>query len=168
MKQYRKLVIFFASAAAIVLVVFLARTLLSPMSAMIAKERDKLARSLDRNRAGKDPAYAREMEEALQRMDYRLALAYNREEKPDKAIEVLRKLIDGEEAKEKSGIQRHSRSFFDEARWFEALAESCELKNDAVGAGAARKSRGELTAKGEELAKQETRGEGTSVRLKAD
>lgn len=167
MKQYRKLVIFFVAAAAIVLLVVLARTLLSPMSAMIAKERDALSRGVDRDRAAKDPAYAREMEETLQRMEYRLALAYNREEKPDKAIDVLRKLIDSVEAKDKSGVSRNSRSLFDEARWYEALAESYELKKDPAGAGMARKDRRNLLTKGEELAKQEARREGTSVR-KAD
>jgi hypothetical protein len=168
MKPYRKLAVLFAVAATVVIAVYLARTALAPMSAMIAKERNNLARSVDQDRALRDPAYTHAVEEKLHILGYRLAMAYNAENKPDKAIEVLRKLIDDERAREKIGAQRNSRSYLNESRYYEAMAESYELKEDENNANRARHERIKLLSKASELRKQENREEGRTVRSDVD
>lgn len=168
MKRYLRPVIFFAIAAAIILGVYLSQTALAPMSSMIAKERSGLARSRDEVRAGKDPAYARSIEEKLHILGYRLAMAYNAENKPDKAIAVLQQLIDEERAKEKSGVQRNSRSYLNEARYYEAMAESYDLKKDENSANMARNDRIKLLGKASEMRKQESKEEGRTMRSDVD
>lgn len=79
MKRYLRLSIFFAVAAAAVSAAYLVRVASSPMSSIIAKQRDGLFLSRDKGRAENDPAYARELEERLRFLDYRRALALNAE-----------------------------------------------------------------------------------------
>ncbi len=166
MKRYGKLVIVFASAALIVLVAYLAREASTPLSGIIAKERNALYRSRDINRTQDDPRYARELEERLRFLDYRMALAYNAENKPAAAIKVLEKLISGE--REKSDVQRNSRSYLNEARYYEALVESYELEKDEETENQMRHERIKALSKASELRKQESRGEGRSVETNPD
>lgn len=168
MKRYVKLAVFFAAAGLVVLAVYLAREASAPLSAIMVQERNKLSRSYDKDLAGKDPVHARELEEKLRFLDYRLAMAYNAENKPEAAIAVLQQLIDGECAKEKSGVPRNSRSYLNEARYYEAMAESYDLKKDEESANQARHERIKLLGKASELRKQENREEGRTVRPDAD
>ncbi len=167
MKASLKIAALFIFAGAVVLVLFLLREASKPESVIIADERKKLADSIDKNRAGNDPIYARNIEEKLQFLDYRQAIAYNSENKPDEAIAVLKSLISNEEAKSQRGITRRSRSYANEARYYEALATSFELKHDENGAKTAVLKRDELLAKAAELRKREELEEGRSVGLNA-
>ncbi len=167
MKTYLKTAAVLVIAGVIVLILFLMKEASSPESAIIGGERKKLADSIDKNRAENDPIYARQVEEKLQFLDYRQAIAYNSENKPDKAIAVLKSLISNEEAKPQRGITRRSRSYANEARYYEALAASFELKHDDDGAKKATRNREELLAKASELRKREEREEGRSVGLNA-
>lgn len=168
MKRYMKLAVFFSAAVLVVLAVYLAREASAPLSAIMVQERNKLSRLYDKNLAEKDPVHAHELEEKLRFLDYRLALAYNAENEPDAAIEVLQKLIDDERAKEKSGAQRNSRSYLNEARYYEAMAESYELKKDENNANTARHERIKLLGKASELRKQKNREEGRTMRSDSD
>ncbi len=167
MKASLKIAALLIVAAAVVLVLFLLKEASKPESAIIAVERKKLADAIDKNRAEHDPVYARTVEEKLQFLDYRRAIACNSENKPDAAIAVLKSLISNEEAKSQHGITRRFRSYANEARYYEALAASFELKHDENGAKTAALKREELLAKASELRKREEREEGRSVGLNA-
>ncbi len=153
--------------AGVVVLVLVLKEASKPESVIIAGERKKFADSIDKNRAGNEPIYARNIEEKLQFLDYRLAIAYNSENKPNEAIAVLKSLISNEEAKSQRGITRRSRSYANEARYYEALTASFELKHDEDGAKTAALKREELLTKASELRKREEREEGRSVGLNA-
>ncbi len=163
MKTFFRLLIVFVIAAVVAVVIQAVKRASEPQSAIIAQERNKLSGSIDKSRAEKDPAYAREMGDKLRFLDYRTALAYNSENKPDEAIAILQKLINGEQARGAGGGQRYSRSYFDEARYYDAIKESYELKNDAVAAQNAAEMRKKLLAQGEELSRREAQEEGESL-----
>jgi hypothetical protein len=167
MKLYLKIAALFITAGVIIIVLLLIKEASKSESAIILGERKKLADSMDKNRAEKDPVYSRTMEDKLRFLDYRLAVAYNAENKPDEAIAVLRTLISSEEAKGQRGLPRRSRSYANEARYYEALIESFEIKKDEVGVEKAVQEREELLAKASELKKREEREEGHSVGLNA-
>ncbi len=163
MKQYLKIAALIVSAGAVVLFLLLIREASKSESAIILDERKKLADSMDRNRAATDPIYSRTMETKLQFLDFRLAVAYNTENKPDEAIAVLRTLISGEEATEHGGVPRRSRSYIREARYYETLIESFRIKNDEAGIRKAEQVREELLEKASELEHREEREEGRSL-----
>ncbi|MGE5173591.1 MAG: hypothetical protein ACM3MD_07160 [Betaproteobacteria bacterium] len=167
MKAYLRTAAVLVIAGVIVLVLFLMKEASKPESVIIGEERKKLADSIDKNRAENDPIYARSVEEKLQFLDYRQAIAYNSENKPDEAIAVLKTLISTEQAKSQRGITRRSRSYANEARYYEALGTSFELKHDEDNAKKAAQNREELLAKASELRKREEREEGRSVGLTA-
>jgi hypothetical protein len=115
----------------------------------------------------KDPLYAGELKDRLRFLDYRLAVTYNAENKPDMAIDVLKQLIKEEEAKGK-GTPRRSRSYLDEARYYETLKESYDLKHDEANAEKAMAFRNELMAKAGERKKLESKEEGKHVGSSTD
>lgn len=163
MKTYWRIAVFFIAVVAVLLGLLLFRQAVKPESAIIAGERNKFAASQEKQRMETDPAYASEFQSTLRFLDYRLAVAYNKEKKPDDAIAVLEKLVSGEEAKDKSGALRSSRSYLDEVQYYETLEESYLLKNDQKGAENARQRRTALMAKAEAAKKRENREEGTSA-----
>jgi hypothetical protein len=151
----------------IVFALFLLKEASKPESSIIAAERDNLARFLDKDRAQKDENYIRDLKDKQQFLGYRLALAYTAENKPDEAVAVLDKMIRDEEAKTPGGRPRRSRSYFDEARYYEALVRAYELKKDDAGAQKAARIHDELLARALEQKRQEERGEGKSVGMNA-
>ncbi len=165
MKFYLKIAAFLITAGVVVFLVLMMKEASKSESLIIADERKKLADSIDKNRAEKDPVYARDVEEKLRFLDYRLAIAFNAEKRPDQAIAVLNKLISSEEAKSKHGLPRRARSYYNEAEYYEALIESLEIKKDEVGVQEAEQNRDELQRKALELKKLEERAEGRSVGL---
>lgn len=167
MKTYLKIALLVFAVVAIAFVLFIMKEASKPESSIIAGERDRLARSLDKDRAKKDEDYSRDLEHKLQFLGYRLALAYIGENKADEAIAVLDKMIQDEEAKSRSGRPRRSRSYFDEANYYDALIEAYQLKRDDARAIEAARTHDELMARAWELKRQEERGEGRSVGLNA-
>ncbi len=166
MKFYLKMSALLITAGVVVFLVLMMKEASKSESVIIAGERKKLADSIDMNRAGMDPVYSRSIEEKLRFLDYRLAIALNAENKPGEAIVVLKKLISSEEAKSQRGLlPRRSRSYFNEAEYYEALIESLEIKKDDAGVKEAVRTRDELLRKASELKKQEEREEGRSVGL---
>ncbi len=168
MKIYLRLLILFAAAAAVLFVVYLVRQAKAPQSAIIARERNRVYSSRETDRMKNDPLYASKLQEQLALLDYRLAVAYNTENDPDKAIAVLQRLIAEEEAGETSGIPRRSRSYMLEADYYEALKESYELKHDAADVNKALDRYAELRTKASELRRLESRAEGRSMGSPAD
>lgn len=167
MKPYLRIIALFVAVAALMLLFTMFRRATAPESAIIGKERSRVAASLDKGRMEKDPVYAAEMRKKLRFLDYTIAVAYNKENKPDQAISALQQLI-SDEAANKSALPRRSRSYRDEARYYEALQQSYALKRDDAGAERANQRRLEATARAEETRKKEQREEGTSVGNRAE
>ncbi len=168
MKRYMRLIVFFIVAVAILFFIYVVKQTSAPESVIIAKERDQIYASRDKSRLEKDPPYARELQDKLQFLGFRLALAYNAENRPDEAITVLKQLISDEEEKGKTGILRRSRSYLNEAQYYGALKESYDLKHDEENAQKAAKSREDLLARATDLRIRENREEGKSVGLHAE
>jgi hypothetical protein len=167
MKTPLKITALFFVVAVIAFALFLMKEASKPESSIIAAERDKLSRSLDKDRDQKDENYVRDLKNKQQFLSYRLALAYTAENKPDQAVAVLDKMIRDEEAKTPGGRPRRSRSYFDEARYYDALIRVYELKKDDTGAQKAARIHDELMSRALEQKKQEERGEGKSVGMNA-
>jgi len=163
MKLYLKIAALIITTGGVVLFLLLLREASKPESVIILDERKKLADSMDKNRAEKDAIYSRTMETKLQFLDYRLAVAYNAESKPDEAIAVLRTLISSEEAKGQGGLPRRSRSYDNEAQYYETLIESFKIKKDEASVKKAEQEREELLQKASELEHREEREEGRSI-----
>ncbi len=168
MKTYLRLTILIAVSAAILLAVYLVRQAAVPQSAIIAKEKNRLYASRDKKRMADDPVYAGELEDKLALMDYWMAVAYNDENKPDKAIAILQRLISKEEAGEKSGMPRRSRSYMHEANYYEALKESFELKHEVAEVNRALDRYTQLKIKAAELKRLESREDGKYVGTPSD
>ena len=168
MKIYLRLTILVAVFAAILLAVYLVRQAAVPQSAIIAKERNTLYASRDKERMANDPIYAGELEDKLALLDYWMAVAYNGENKPDQAIAILQRLINDEEARGKGGMPRRSRSYMHEANYYEALKGSFELKQEAAEVNKALDRYTQLKIKAAELKKLESREDGKSVGSPAD
>ncbi len=168
MKTYVRIAILFAVVGALALVVQAARLAAAPQSSIIAKGRDKLFSSRDADRMKTDGAYAHEIEQKLQILDYRIAMALNSENKPDEAIAILSRLIAHEAAREQKGVRRSSQSYMHEAHWYEALQVSYGLKRDDAGAAKAKDQRFKLMMRAGEARKIEHRGEGRHVGQAAD
>jgi len=168
MKAYLRLIVFFAVAAAAALAFYVARQATEPQSAIIARESSKFYASRDQNRMKSDPIYAGEVREKTAFLDYRRALAFNAENRPDKAIEILQRLIREEEAKGNGGIPRRSRSYMKEADYYEALKEAFELKNDPAEVNRALDQYARLRTKALELRRLESTEDGRLVGRPAD
>jgi len=108
----------------------------------------------------KDPAYALGLQDKLRFLDYSQANAYNAENKPDEAIAILERLIRDEEAKGQQGAPRRSRSYLNEARYYEALEASFDTKHDEAGVKKAKERRLFLMGRAAEVEKQESSEEG--------
>ncbi len=168
MKTYVRIVLFVAVASAVVLAFHAARRATEPQSAVIDREIDSFSASRDKDRMQRDPIYAAQVREKKALLDYRLAVAYNRENKPDKAIEILHRLIREEESTEKSGIPRRSRSYMKEADYYEALKESYELKKEPSEVNRALDRYAQLRTKAMELRRLESSEDGRHVGRPAD
>src|SRR5512142_2505209 len=103
MKTYLKIALLVFAVVAVAFALFIMKEASKPESSIIAGERDRLARSVDEDCAKKDEDYSRDLENELQFLGYRLALAYIAENKADEAIAVLDKMIQDEEAMSRSG-----------------------------------------------------------------
>jgi predicted Zn-dependent protease len=168
MKTYLRLTILVAVSAAIVFAVYLVRQATVPQSVIIAKERNRLYSSRDKKRMAGDPVYAGDLDDKLALLDYWMAAAYNDENKPDKAIAILQRLINDEEAREKGGISRRSRSYMHEANYYEALKESFELKHEVAEVNKSLDRYTQLKIKAAELKRLESREDGKYVGSPAD
>jgi len=168
MKTYLRLTILVAVSAAILLAVYLVRQATVPQSVIIAKERNRLYASRDKKRMANDPVYAGELEDKLALLDYWMAVAYNDENKPDKAIAILQRLINDEEAREKGGIPRRSRSYMHEANYYEVLKESFELKHEVAEVNRSLDRYTQLKIKAAELRRLERREDGKYVGTPSD
>lgn len=163
MKTYLRIAVLSVVAAAVLFTAYLVRQASAPQSAIVAMERYKVYASRDKGRMESDRLYALDIQEKLDFLDYRLAVACNEEDKPDEAITVLQKLINNEEAKGKNGAPRRARSYLNEARYYEALKESYDLKHDEAGGKTAAEKRAELMTMAAEAGKRESSEEGKSV-----
>jgi hypothetical protein len=168
MRKYARLIVFFIVAVSILFFIYMVKQTTTPESVIITKERDEIYASRDKSRLEKDPLYARELQDKLQFLGYRLAVAYNAENRPDESIALLQRLISDEEVKGKTGILRRSRSYLNEAQYYEVLKESYDLKHDEDNAQKAAKNREDLLSRAAELRIRESRGEGKSVGLHAE
>jgi hypothetical protein len=169
MRRYMQLIVFFIGAVAVLfLIIFVVKQTSAPESMIIAKERDRIYSSRDKTRVEKDPLYVRELQDKLQFLDYRLAVAYNAENKPDEAISVIQRLINDEEAKGKTGTMRRSRSYLNEALYYEELKKSYDLKHEEDNAQKSIRSRENLLERAAEMRLLESREEGKSVGLHAE
>jgi len=165
MKQYLRIVVLFVVAVVLLLVFTVFRKASAPESSIIAGEKKKIEASLDKNRT-KDPIYAAGVQEKLRLLDYRIAVAYNKENKPDDAITVLQKLIAQEESK--SAGARRSASYEKEANYYEALQAAYALKHDDAGAERANDRRRQAAARAEEAKKKERLEDGRSVGINGE
>ncbi len=168
MRTYLRLTILVAVFAAILLAVYLVRQASVPQSAIIARERDRIYASRDTTRMANDPVYAGELADKLALLDYWMAVAYNSEKKPDKAIAILQRLINDEEAREKGSIPRRSRSYMHEANYYEALKESYELKHDMAEVNTSLDRYTQLKIKAAELRRLESMEDGKYVGTPSD
>lgn len=161
MKIYLKVSILFAIVAAVVFALYLIKGSSKPESAFIAEEREKFVFSKDNKGTVNDQISDRAFEDKVKSIDIRLANAYIAEKKPDEAIKILERLIK-EESRHEEGNPKRSRSYLDQAAYYEMLVNVYTLKNDTVAAGRAAHSREEMLAKAEELRKKEDLAEGKS------
>jgi len=165
LKAYIKIIVLFIVAAAVLMVLYLMRESSKPESAIIAAEKSNLVHSQDTKRAEQDPVYAASLESKLRFLDYRQAVAYNSENRPDDAIVILLRIIK-EESQMKDGIPRRSRSYAAEAQYYEALVTSYDLKKDTDARKKAMQSHEELLARAAETRKIEDLAEGKSINIK--
>ncbi len=168
MKFHVRVVVFVAVAAAIWLAIYLARHATGSLSDTVAGERARVSATLDQDRMKRDPVYASAVREELAMLDYRLAVALTAEHKPDRAIDILQRLISEEDSSGKGGIPRRSRSYMREADYYEALKEAFELKNDAAEVNKALDRYAQLRTKALELRRIESSEEGRYVGQPAD
>jgi hypothetical protein len=164
MRKYSRLAVLFLVAAVVLLLFNLFRQAAAPESAIIEREKERFVESFDKVRAEKDAVYAREFKETTRYLDYRTAVAYNKENKPDKAIAILQQLIKDEAAGD-SGKARRSRSYQNEARYYDTLQISYSLKHVPEEAVRAWEQRDRLMAEAEEAKRRERLEEGKSVGL---
>lgn len=162
MRQYGRLLILFVAAVVLLLVLYVFRQASAPESAIIEKERNRMAAALDKDRVKKDQAYARDVEDKLRFLDLQQAEAYVKENKADEAIKLLQALIGAEESTSKAGPRR-STSYDKEAGYYEVLQTAYSQKNDKAGAERASDNRNKLREKAEAERKRERLSEGRSV-----
>jgi hypothetical protein len=166
MKNNVRLVVLFVVAIGLVIVYALAQQAAAPESAIISRERSKMIADVDKARASQDSVYAAEIREKASFLDYRMALAFLKENNPDSAIPVLQKLIQDEETSSNSPRRFHS--FQREADYYQALATAYDLKHDAPASGKADEARTRLLAEGQEAKGRERQEEGRWVGKSSD
>ena len=165
MKLYMKIAALFVGIAAVVLVLYLMKGTSKPESNIIEEERARFSRSKDNNRARQDLLYTTSFENKLRFIDYRLAVVYNSENRPDDAIAILERII-SEESKEKNGIPLRSRNYTAAAQYYEALARSYELKQDPDNMKKAMQDRENMLTLALESRKKENLAEGKKINEK--
>lgn len=163
MKQYGRIVGLVAVVIVLVLVFYVFRQASVPESTIIAREKKRVAASVDKDRIGKDEVFAADHRDKMAFLDLQQAEAFLKENKPDEAAAVLRKLIADEQGKSKGPIPRRSASYLQEARYFEVLQRVYMQKHDDAGAERAAEQRNQITARAETLRRSERLGEGRSV-----
>ena len=163
MKIYLRIAVFVILAVVVLAIVYAVRQTSAPESAIIARERDRVYAGRDKARMEKDATYALGLQDKLRFLDYSQANAYNAENKPDEAIAILERLIRDEESKGQQEASRRSRSYLNEARYYEALEASFDTKHDEAGVKKAKERRLFLMARAAELEKQESVEEGKRV-----
>jgi len=163
MKTYVKITILFVVAALIMFAVYAMRRVSLPESAIIAHERDAIFMARDKTRMEKDLTYAVEMRYRLQFLDLRIAAAHIAENDPDAAIAIIQEFIAGEESHATSDVDRRSRSYVNEMRFYETLKNAYELKKDEVGAKKAMEAYDALLLKAADARKRESMEEGKHV-----
>ncbi|HWR73283.1 MAG TPA: hypothetical protein VN604_08935 [Nitrospirota bacterium] len=163
MKRYGRIILLFATAIVVVVITYVVRVVTEPVSSMIAKERDRLARSSWEEDEEGDPGAAAKLRAKLEALDFQLAVAYNAEGRAGKAAAVLEGLIKAEQAKGGPGGTRSAQSFRNEARYYETMTESCVQMKDAC-AERARHRRLDALSRAEEQKRREMLGEGRNIR----
>jgi predicted Zn-dependent protease len=158
-KPYVKIAALCIAVVAVMLILYVMKETSKPESGIIAEERARFARSKDNSRAEQDVLYATSFDNKLRFIDYRLAAAYNSENRPDDAIAILQRIIK-EESQEKNGIPLRSSNYSAAAQYYEALARSYELKQDPDNMKKATQSRGEMLSAALESKKKEDLEEG--------
>lgn len=167
MKQYGRLVALFAVVVIIMLGFYIFRQAAAPESSIIAGEKKRLEASIDKDRLQKDRAYAAQAGDKLAFLDLQQARAFLKENKPDQAVELLKKLIADEQGKAK-GQARRSASYMQEVHYYEALQQAYSMKNDEAGAERAGEQRAQLMTRAEEARKRERLSEGRSVGMNGE
>lgn len=168
MRRYRRIILLFAAAVAVIGITHVVRVLTEPVSSLIAKERDKLARSSWEEGEEKGSAAAERLRARLELLDVQLAAAYNEEGRPAKAVAVLENLIKAEKAKGAPDGTRSSRSFRNEARYHEMMIAACVQLKDDVCAERALHRRLDALSRAEDRKRLEMLGEGRSIRRGMD
>ncbi|HUJ17420.1 MAG TPA: hypothetical protein VL197_05445 [Nitrospirota bacterium] len=163
MKINMRLVALFTAAVALAAGFYIVQQASAPESSIIAREKKRIAASFDKSRVEKDPVYAIEFQDKLQVLDYRLAMAYKSEDKPDAAIAVLQKLIADEEGGSSQGGVRRSASYLKEVRYYDALQALYGMKHDEATAERAMERRNDLMARAEAAKRRERMEEGKSI-----
>ncbi len=163
MRRYWRVILLFAVAIVVVGITYVVRVITEPASSMIARERDRLARSSWKSDEGKDPGAAARLRTKLETLDFALAVAYNAEDRADKAASVLEGLIKAEQAKGAPGGTRSPQSFRNEARYYETMIESCVTMKDEACAERARHRRLDALSRAEDQKRREMLGEGRSI-----
>jgi len=164
MKLYLRIAVVAVVVLAILLGLFaVLHKATAPESAIIAGEKQRLSGSFDRDRAAKDPIYAGEFQDRMRFLEYQQAVAYNKENEPDSAVPILEKLITDEQAANRGGISRRSRSYLREADYYEALQTAYSLKHDEAAMERAIERRNELTARAELAKRRDRTEEGKSM-----
>ncbi len=168
MRKYLRLMVFFAVVVVILVAVNMVRQTTAPESVIIARERDKMQDSRDKQRLEGDPLYVRQFQDKIHFLEYRLAIAYNAENRPDEAIAILQRLIGDEESQRKTADVRLPQSYLNEAQYYEVMKESYDIKHDGDKAQKAAKSREDLLVTAAELRERESKEEGKSVGLRGE
>lgn len=163
MKRFLKIFFLVVAVLTVAFILYVAIEVATPVSSMIAKERDQLARSLKEHRAGKDADEADRIAAKIEALNFQLAVAYNAEDRPEKAITVLENLIKIEQSKAAAERGRNSRSYRSEARYYETMIDSCVMKKDEDCAERARHRRLDALSRAEDRKRQEMLKEGKSV-----
>ena len=133
-----------------------------PASSRIAKERERIARIFAEGQERNNTGAAKDAAERLADLDQRLARAYLAEEKYDKAIVVLERLITNEESR--VGAEgRSARSYRTLSRYYEELADAHERMQHEIEAMSAKNKRIEMLSKAEDAKRREALREGKTV-----
>jgi hypothetical protein len=146
-KKEKKLLSLSLFVVMIVVVVSLFVALVEPESAAIKKELKKHAETLDEARFLSDPAYQNRFKSEEASLRFRLAHAYNGERTPNLAIDLLEELIkESERARMSHGktAPPDPDALGLEVYYWEELADSFKLKNQAADRENALKNRDRL------------------------
>jgi hypothetical protein len=157
-KKEKKLLSLSLFVVMIVVVVSLFVALVEPESAGIEREIKKHAETLDEPRFLSDPGYQNRFESEAAALRFRLAHAYNGERAPDRALDILERLIKESErprAISGKGVPPDSAALEMEAYYWEEMANSFKLKNRAAEMENALENRNRLRQQAKAAARKE-------------